>query len=144
MAVGPVGTGGYLLAMATWRLRDETAAGRLVESFELDALAATLTLRELIRLRVREEVARFNLDRGQRFRGLVRPDDADVELNGYRLRTDRVIDWERQADIAVAAFERNGFFVLVGGRQVEDLDEVISLSGDLEVSFVKLTALVGG
>jgi hypothetical protein len=130
--------------MATWKLRDETAAGRVVDSFELDALPETLTLRELIRLRVRGEVERFNLDGGRQFRGLVRPDDAEVELNGYRLRTARLIDWERQADIAVAAFERNGFFVLVGGRQIEELDEVLMLSGDQEVSFVKLMALVGG
>jgi len=41
-------------------------------------------------------------------------------------------------------FERNGFFVLVGDRQVTNLDDPVSLTGNPEISFVKLTPLVGG
>jgi hypothetical protein len=43
--------------------------------------------------------------------------------NGYRLKGKRKIDWEEQFAKALAAFERNGFFVLVGERQAESLDE---------------------
>ena len=42
------------------------------------------------------------------------------------------------------AFTRNGFFVLVGDRQVESLDEELELKVDTDVSFVKLVPLVGG
>jgi hypothetical protein len=39
---------------------------------------------------------------------------------------------------------RNGFFVFVGDRQVDDLDEVLTLAGTDVVSFVRLVPLVGG
>jgi hypothetical protein len=39
---------------------------------------------------------------------------------------------------------RNGFFVLVGDRQAESLDEPFEVKADTEVSFVKLMPLVGG
>ncbi|MGW1803203.1 hypothetical protein ACWCQN_47250 [Streptomyces sp. NPDC001984] len=74
----------------------------------------------------------------------VRPDDAETELNGYRLREPRRIDWERQAEIAERAFLANGFFMLAGDRQVEDLDEIVDLTVDPDLVFIKLVALVGG
>jgi hypothetical protein len=54
------------------------------------------------------------------------------------------IDWEAQRDVALDAFAANGFFVLVGDRQVESLDERIRIGLGTEVSFVKLVPLVGG
>ncbi|MEU4696581.1 hypothetical protein [Nonomuraea dietziae] len=93
---------------------------------------------------MREEVARYNAAPSPRFHGLVKPSDAEAELNGYRMRTARKLDWERQADAAEAAFARNGFLLLVGDRQIEDLDTQIDLTVDQVVSFVKLVPLVGG
>ncbi|MEU9986828.1 hypothetical protein AB0E10_08475 [Streptomyces sp. NPDC048045] len=130
--------------MATVTFRDETATGRPVTEWKVAGLPERLTVRELIRLRVREEVARHNARPGHRFNGLVRPDDAETELNGYRLREPRRIDWERQAEIAERAFLTNGFFVLAGDRQVDDFDEVVDLGADPDLVFVKLVALVGG
>jgi len=124
--------------------RDETATGRELEETTIADLPETMTVRELVRLRVREEVARYNARPSHHFRGLVQPDDAEIELNGYRLRTPRRLEWERQAEIAERAFVRNGYFVLVGGRQVQDLDEVVDLGADPELVFVKLVQLVGG
>jgi hypothetical protein len=130
--------------MATLTYRDETATGREVDRWTLPDLPDRITVRELVRLRVREEVARHNAAPAQHFRGLVQPTDAEATLNGYRLRTPRRLDWERQADTAVAAFAANGFFILVDDHQVEDLDETIDLTGDIDVAFVKLVPLVGG
>ncbi|MET8007454.1 hypothetical protein [Nonomuraea glycinis] len=124
--------------------RDETATGKALGEFSLPDLPDSVTARELVRLRVREEVARHNAAPSQHFRGLVEPTDAEVELNGYRLRALRRLDWERQADAAEAAFARNGFILLVGDRQIDDLDERIALVGDPVVSFIKLVPLVGG
>lgn len=124
--------------------RDETAAGRELARFEVPDQPERLTVEELVRLRVRDEVARHNAAPAPRFRGLVQPEDAEVELNGYRLAPGRRLDWERQADVAVRAFARNGFLVFVGGRQVEDLAEVVDLSVAHDVAFVKLVPLVGG
>lgn len=130
--------------MATVTFRDETAAGRPVTAWEVAGLPERMTVRELIRLRVREEVARHNARPSDRFNGLVRPDDAEIELNGYRLREPRRIDWERQAEIAERAFLSNGFFVLAGDRQVEELDDIVDLTADPDLVFIRLMALVGG
>jgi hypothetical protein len=130
--------------MASVTFRDETATGRRIDETSLPDLPDSMTVRELIRLRVREEVARHNARPADRFNGLVRPDDAEIELNGYRLREARRIDWERQADIAERAFLSNGFFMLAGDRQVEDLDEIIDLTADPELVFIKLVPLIGG
>ncbi|SDJ60999.1 hypothetical protein SAMN05421874_102401 [Nonomuraea maritima] len=130
--------------MATVTFRDETATGRPLDEFSLPGLPERISARELVRLRVREEVARHNAAPATRFHGLVRPVDAEVELNGYRMGAARRVDWERQADIAEAAFLRNGFLLLVGDRQIDDLSETIDLTADSVVSFVKLVPLVGG
>ncbi|MFI7135092.1 hypothetical protein ACIBQ1_56185 [Nonomuraea sp. NPDC050153] len=124
--------------------RDETATGRELAEFSLPGLPERISARELVRLRVREEVARHNAAPSHHFRGLVKPSDAEVELNGYRMRTARRLDWAKQADAAEAAFTRNGFLLLVGNRQIEDLDTEIDLTVDPVVSFVKLVPLVGG
>jgi hypothetical protein len=130
--------------MATLTIHDRTAMGRGVDSFVIDDLPDRITIRDLIRTRVRDEVARYNLKPAPTFRGLVAPDGAVQEALGYRLRTPRRIDWERQADAAITAFMRNGFFILVNGRQATELDEEIQVIDTEDVAFVKLVQLVGG
>ncbi len=103
-----------------------------------------MRLRDLICHRVREEVARYNARPVARFNGLVQPTDAERTLNGYVLRVPRTLDWRAQADAALSAFGRNGFFVFAGDRQVEDLDEELALAEAAVVSFVRLVPLVGG
>jgi hypothetical protein len=125
-------------------IRDESLSGRETGSIGLE-IPESITLRELIRLRVREEVARFNARPTDRFSGLVRPAGSTEEPGGYRMPDPAgPIDWERQADAALTAFLRNGFVVLVGDRQVEDLDEPLRLDVASDVTFVRLVPLVGG
>jgi hypothetical protein len=125
------------------RVRDERSPGRAVGELEL-TLERRTTLRDLIRTRVREEVARYNSSPGERFNGLVRPTDAEEDANGYHLRKPRRLDWEQQARVAEEAFGRNGYFVIVGDRQVDDLDEELELTPETEIRFLRLTPLVGG
>jgi hypothetical protein len=130
----------------TVSIRDQAGArAEATDALELD-IPSALTLRDLMRTRVREEVANANAAavRGQTFRTLVQPVDAEVTLNGYRLRERRTIDWEQQAAKAEEAFQRNAFFVLVDGRQVEELDDELALTADSDIRFVRLTPLVGG
>ena len=130
---------------ATLTVRDETATGTLLHQRTLDFLTEHVTVRELITRRVQDEVREYNRTRDRDvFVGLVQPTDAEAELNGYRAGARREVDWEKQRDAALAAFESNGFFVLVGDRQVESLDERIRVEVGTEVSFVKLVPLVGG
>jgi hypothetical protein len=103
-----------------------------------------VTVRELLRRRVYQEVAEFNARRPEQFRGLVQPSDAERTLNGYKVARGRRLDWEAQFAKAVAAFEGNGFVVLVGDRQIIELDAELDLRHDVEVTFIKLVPLVGG
>jgi hypothetical protein len=130
--------------MPTITIRDESRPGRTVSELELPDLPDRITLRELLRTRVREEVAKINLHKETAHHMLVQPADAEVTLNGYRLKEPRTIDWERQAEIAEEAFGRNGYFVIVDDRQVDSLDDELELTADSEVRFLKLTPLVGG
>lgn len=130
-------------AMTTAVMVDETPSGRELGRFELD-LPDAITVRDLIRARVREEVARYNTAPTGSFRTLIRPDGADEDASGYRMRKPRRLDWEQQAEVAVNAFVRGRFFLLVAGRQVEALEAEVDLSEANAVTFVKLVPLVGG
>lgn len=123
---------------------DETSAGDETARLLLAGVPTPITLRELIRFRVREEVARHNAAPDRRYAGLVRPRDAEATRDGYLLATARRLDWEQQADAAIAAFERNGFFVFADDRQYDELDAEVPLSADTVVTFVRLVPLVGG
>lgn len=105
--------------MTTVLLRTETVAGVPVAGFEVADLPEVMTARELIRLRAREDYSRTCPDAPQH-------------------------DRERQADQAERAFLANGFFLLVGDRQVLELDEVVHLGARTEVVFLRLVPLAGG
>ncbi len=129
---------------ATLTIHDETASGKKINTFTLDCLTEKMTVRELIRARIYQEVQDYNQKQPEYFRGLVQPTAAERVLNGYKLKARRKIDWQEQFKRALEAFERNGFFVLVGNRQAESLDEEFEVKVDTEVSFAKLVPLVGG
>jgi len=128
-------------------IRDETASGDAIHEFPLEFESENITVRDLIRERVYQEVSEYNFRsrrRGGEFRGLVQPTDAERTLNGFKVPKGRDIDWEAQFARAIDAFARNGFFILVDDRQAEALDEPITIGSRTNVSFVKLTPLVGG
>jgi len=130
---------------AALKIVDETAGGEVLRETRLELVSEHVSVREIIEGRVRGEVRAFNQERGAKiFRGLIQPTDTEVELNGYRLRKRRALDEDEQCDLALRAFEGNGFFMLVDGRQVESLDEEIAVGRDTRVAFVKLLPLVGG
>ena len=131
--------------MATARVHDQLGAGGASDdTLVLPDLPDRVTVAELIRTRVREEVARANADRSQPRKLLVAPVEAEETANGYRVREGRMIDWERQADIALEAYSQQAFFVFVDGKQLEALDDEVALHAETEVRFLRLTPLVGG
>ena len=129
---------------ATLTIHDETTSGARTNTFTLDCLTERMTVRELLRARIYQEVEDYNQKEPEYFRGLVEPTNAERVLNGYKLRAKRKIDWQEQFNRSLEAFERNGFFVLVGDKQAESLDQEFDVKVDTEVSFVKLVPLVGG
>src|SRR5688500_10399333 len=65
-------TWGVIMA-ATLTIRDETATGKNVGETVVEFLTERITVRELIRSRVYQEVQDYNLRQGDTFRGLVQP-----------------------------------------------------------------------
>jgi hypothetical protein len=120
----------------------ETTAGERCNAGVFQFDDATLTLRELIRVFVQEEVKSFNETGSEVFRGLVQPDESERMLNGVRARP--VLDWEKQFAKAIAAFKGNGFVVLLDERQITDLDETLHLTPQSQLTFLKLVPLMGG
>ncbi|NRA56996.1 MAG: hypothetical protein HRU13_02610 [Phycisphaerales bacterium] len=139
---------------ATLTIRDEglgTAEGQGVDTYELTVPDERLTIRELIRERVYQEVddhnRRVRAGEDNRFRGLVRPHDVEASLNSAASREKRMprqIDWQVQFDLATKAFEDRRVLVLVGEKQATDLDEAFTISPGMEVTFLRLVPLVGG
>ena len=114
------------------------------EGFTLDVLTECITVRELMRARVYQEVRDYNLRQPEYFRGLVQPTDAERTLNGFKVPQGRRIDPEKQFERAIESFYRNGFMILVNGLQVDELEEEIEIGPDTAVTFLKLVPLVGG
>lgn len=131
---------------ATVMIYDETTSGDRSDGVELTFPTESITVRELIRERVYQEVQDHNLNLTQNpvFKGLVQPTEAEQALNGYKLRYPRQIKWKPQFERAVEAFEKNQVLVLVNECQAVSLDETVELTRGSVVSFLKLTPLVGG
>jgi hypothetical protein len=131
--------------MPSLTIVDRTSTGDPTGSITLPGLPDRITLRELIRLRVREEVARYNLRPSDVFHGLVQPVGSEPAIDGFKMPARRPIDWQTHADVAIDRFLSNGFFVLVNGKQVVDLETRLDLNVEhLDVRFIRLTPLVGG
>jgi hypothetical protein len=120
--------------MPSVTIHDRTSTGDPTGTITLPGLPDRITLRELIRTRVREEVARYNLRPWGIFQGFIQ------EIG---LPEREPIDWVTRADAAIDLFLANGFIVLVNGAQVVDLETRLDLRGDLDVRFIRLTALGG-
>jgi hypothetical protein len=126
------------------RIFDAPLHGERTGAGEILLDAGPLTLRDLIRSRLQQEVERYNQALPETFQGLVQPDESEQILNGFRMKTKRPLDWDVQCRRAYSSFERNGFLVLVDGKQVTELDSRFDLHHDSEIEFIKLVPLAGG
>lgn len=128
-------------------IKDETLFGRVTQEQRIVIPKETLTLRDIITARVEEEVRKHNDKVTDRYHFLIDLTPAEMRLNkslGSKLKRRKLIDATEPVSKAIDAFRSNAFFVLVGDRQLETLDEKIPAERDLEVSFIKLTQLIGG
>lgn len=127
-------------------IRDELIfrVGPPPTEFILALPAGQISIRDLIRSRVEQEVDAYNQAPAEHFAGLIQPSAAEQSLNGYRMPRQRRIDPADQVRRALDAFEQNGFMVLVDDRQVERLDDQFVLGPGAVVTFLKLVPLVGG
>jgi len=129
---------------ATLTIRDESPGAKSFRQWSLEVLTERLTVRELIQSRVYQEVQDHNRRPPAEFQGLVQPNDAERTLNGFRLKKPRQLDWHQQFDRAVEAFESNQVLILINDRQAESIDQELDVTPGTEVTFLRLTLLVGG
>ena len=124
------------------KIVDQTLGVHPPVTRELRLVSERITLRELLKRRIDEEVAELNAG-GDKIKPLVAPTDQERRLNGEK-STRRMVDPDRQLAAAVEAFERTRIVIIVDSRQVLNLDEQIVATPDTEVRFLKLVPLVGG
>lgn len=129
--------------MATITIVDSSTMGGQ-HAWSLDFLTEVVSLRELIRQRIYQEVTEYNASLTGQFRGLVQPTQTEHTLNGLRHPSKNRLDWQAQYEKALDAFTRRSYLVLVNNKHVTDLDAPIELRADTEVTFFKLVPLVGG
>ncbi len=132
------------MATTTIRVQDATFAGKILHEIALGFASECVTVQEIISARVTNEVHDYNQKQPEYYRGLIDPTDAEKTINGLKLHSRKPIDAEQQVYVALHAFQRNGFFVLIDNVQAETLEQQVLLTADTVVSFVKLTPLVGG
>lgn len=119
--------------------------GGVSQSFQMAVPRQILTASRLIELRVRRDVADYNKHKYKRCGALIEITDAEDLLNSQLTKGNRR---EINADALVAAaqkgFESNSFVMLVGERQIVDLSEVIDVSTEPKITFIRLIPLAGG
>lgn len=125
-------------------IRDESLTGKIAHSFHLQLDNSTITIRELIRSRVIEEVKIFNSNRSLPYMGLIQLRAEELLLNPDRSTRLKQLHADEEAALALKAFDNNSFLLLINNKQYSDPDETITLQADTTVSFVKLMPLVGG
>ncbi|SHK41131.1 hypothetical protein SAMN04488007_2999 [Maribacter aquivivus] len=126
-------------------IKDATFTGDILNQIEIAVQNERTTVKELISARVESEVETYNKNLPEYFKGLIQPSEAEKTLNGFRLKKrDKQIDMEKQILVALDAFQKNGYFILIDNKQAEDLEQEVLVSKTTEIAFVKLTQLVGG
>lgn len=125
-------------------MRDEEMTGRSLCEFSINILTETITVRELLRSRVYQQIKDHNLRRLGAFQGIVKPGETEEMLNDKRFSKLRDVDWKPYFERAVEAYQRNQILVLVSDQQTESLEEQVEIKPGTEVVFMRLTPLVGG
>jgi hypothetical protein len=130
--------------MTSVRTIDESTSGTRIEGPVVEWETEEILVRDLIALRVRAEVRRYNNEHSGRYYGLVQPSDLEQMLNGPTERRFHPIDADRQVEVALKAFLDQRFLILLPDRQAESLEEPVRLKDGDEVGFLRLVPLIGG
>ncbi len=126
-------------------IRDEELSGQASHEFSLSFLTERITIRELIRSRVYQEVQDHNQSLASRKTGwLVTPTDQEASLNGPKSNKRATVDWQVQFQTATKAFEDGRVIILINDLQAESLDQEFEIATTTAVTFLRLTLLVGG
>lgn len=126
------------------QIRDENNLGEVYHELELSFDKVEVSVTDIISQRVYQEVEEYNKKSANYQHALIQPKADEVILNSAAKQKKRLVNAEKQVEIALHAFKNNGFFMLVDDRQAIELDQMITIKPGTTVSFIKLTPLVGG
>ncbi|MEM9105365.1 MAG: hypothetical protein AAGC96_06880 [Pseudomonadota bacterium] len=139
---------------AVLKITDKQPGQPALDTFELHLASERLSARDLIRRRVFEEVKRINADsaadreghdRARSFLVGFKADPVEQELNASKTsRRWAPLSPEDEYAAALEGFESNTFVMLFDDRQIEDLDDFVTVTQDSELVFLRLVPLVGG
>lgn len=124
-------------------IKDENGLGEIYNEMKLSFDRIEVSIHDIITERVFQEVESYNQKSEKARFSLVQPSPEEALLNTKK-RQKKVVNAEKQVDVALKAFSSNGFFILVDDEQAENLEQVVTIKPDTSISFVKLTPLVGG
>lgn len=131
--------------MPDLQIRDEEVSGQPSSEFFISFFAEQITVRELIRSRIYQEVQDHNhLNPTQRHRTLVAPTPGTMLQNAEAVGRSSPIDWLDQVKTATEAFEAGRIIILIDDQQAESLDQTFEIMTSKVVTFLWLTLLVGG
>ena len=97
-------------------ISDQSPSGKSVGSIFLTGISDRSTLRDLIRTRVREEVAAYNLKPPKKFHGLVMPEGGEVGKNEFVMKRPRRVDWENRPTLPPRRSRRAASSCSLGAR----------------------------
>lgn len=145
---------GKMEMSAVLKIVDKQLGQVASDSFELHLASERLTARKLIERRVADEVALIkekplasHSADGHTRPFLIRHDANPVErkLNAPRPEKRRKpISESDEIKTAISGFESNQFVMLFDDRQIEDLDNELTVTPTSEVVFLRMVPLVGG
>jgi len=128
----------------TITIKDETSAGKVTHEMQVSFQSELVSIKDIIKARVYAEVETYNKRLPEYFQGLVQPSETEKTLNGFKMKERRKIDPEKQYLVAMDAFLKNGYFLLIDNIQAESPDQMVVINSATDISFIKLTPLVGG
>ena len=124
-------------------IKEENFAGKILDEILLEIETKSLTVKELIQKRVEHRVSLQNQKTQLEYQQF--ENEVEKKLNkNTPVWEKKKIDAEKEVYRAWEAFNNNAFVLMVDNKQVTDLEEEIMVFDDTEVSFVRLTQLVGG
>jgi hypothetical protein len=128
----------------TVTINDTTGVGKITNKINVSFRQDNVTVRDIIAARVEKEVSEYNNKKPDYFMGLVQPTHAERTLNGYKMKERKHIDAEKQVYVALDAFMKNAYFILIDNKQAETLEQEVKITTTSNIRFVKLTPLIGG
>lgn len=111
-------------------IEDHSSGDHVLRAMTVSDLPPRMSLRDLLELRIRTEVDRFNRDGQARvFVGLIQPADSIAYSDGFHLDGPRELDADRQIATALEAVGLGLLSFELDGKEIESLDDELDVEG---------------